>query len=237
MLSPLLDRSLADLACTLPGATALFHRHRLDFCCGGQRSLRAAAQSRSLDPEGLTLELEALQGTPGETTDWRAAAPATLIGHIVSHFHERLHWQLPELVRLARRVEHVHAARPECPHGVADLLEELQQELTSHMQKEEQVLFPLLLQGNLPWAQGPIGAMRMEHEQHHDALERMAVLAHGLVLPQGACNTWRALILGLQTLYLELTEHIHLENNVLFDQAQPVATGCGGGCACSCSAA
>ncbi len=237
MNSPLLNRSLADLACSLPGATAVFHEQKLDFCCGGERTLQQAAVSRGLDPELLARRLELINTRATEAQDLRELPTPELIDHIVSHYHERLRVQLPELVRMARRVETVHALRPECPHGVADLLEELQQELTSHLQKEEQILFPMLVQSTHAWVQGPIGVMRLEHEQHRDVLERMAHLAHGLVTPERACNTWRALILGLQTLYEELSRHIHIENNILFARVPAPATGgCGGGGRCGCAA-
>ena len=47
-------------------------------------------------------------------------------------------------------------------------------------------------------------------------LRKTRRLAHDLVPPPAACNTWRALYLGLDALERELMEHIHLENNVLF---------------------
>ena len=37
-----------------------------------------------------------------------------------------------------------------------------------------------------------------------------------LALPDSACNSWRALYAGLAKLADDLTEHIHIENNVLF---------------------
>jgi regulator of cell morphogenesis and NO signaling len=55
------------------------------------------------------------------------------------------------------------------------------------------------------------------HDQHGLALARMAELAHGLVEPPDACNTWRALFTGLRTLREDLMQHIHLENNILFE--------------------
>jgi regulator of cell morphogenesis and NO signaling len=37
--------------------------------------------------------------------------------------------------------------------------------------------------------------------------------------PANACNTWRALYRGLDELRLDLMQHIHLENNLLFPRA------------------
>jgi len=46
----LLEQSLGQLACDIPGATRIFHTFKLDFCCGGHKSLREAAASKELDP-------------------------------------------------------------------------------------------------------------------------------------------------------------------------------------------
>lgn len=42
----ILDQSLGQLAWSILGATAIFHKHQLDFCCGGKKSLRDAASER-----------------------------------------------------------------------------------------------------------------------------------------------------------------------------------------------
>lgn len=216
--SALLDRSLGDLARSIPGATALFHRHQLDFCCGGKKTLRDAVAPLPLDAEALARQLEALDdGSDAGQRDWREATAAELIDHLLARYHARHREQLPELARLARRVETVHGDRAECPHGLADHLETMLGELESHMQKEEQVLFPMLLRGVPPAGLPPVEVMRAEHDQHGQALARMVSLAHGLEQPRGACNTWRALLAGLRTLREDLMQHIHLENNVLFE--------------------
>ncbi|MBS0435951.1 MAG: hemerythrin domain-containing protein [Proteobacteria bacterium] len=155
--------------------------------------------------------------SPDEQRDWRAASVRELIEHILVRYHERHRQQLPELVRLARKVETVHADRAECPHGLADHLQGMLGELESHMQKEEQILFPMLAHGVAPRGLPPVMMMRLEHEQHVRALERMVELGRGLAPPPDACNTWRALLAGVQVLRDDLTQHIHLENDILFE--------------------
>lgn len=228
----LLDRSLGDLARSLPGATAVFHRHQLDFCCGGRKTLRDALAPLDLDPQPLLQALRDLQDQPDAGhRDWRSATARQLIDHLLVRYHARHRQQLPELVRLARRVETVHGDRAECPHGLADHLEGMLQELESHMQKEEQILFPMILRGAPVAGLPPVAVMRYEHDQHGEALARMLLLAHDLVQPRGACNTWRALLAGLQTLREDLMQHIHLENNILFEglNAHETAEACGCG--------
>lgn len=230
----LAEQSLGRVAVQLPGATAVFRRLKLDFCCGGQISLRQAAQDKSLDLAALLRELESLQ-----RQDQPAApqpAPA-LVDHILERFHAVHRQQLPELIRMARRVEAVHRDHPEAPAGLAAHLEHMEQELLDHMAKEENVLFPMLKAGGNPFVPQPIAMMRHEHVSHGAELARMLALAHDMVPPAGACNTWQALYAGLQQFHDDLIQHIHLENNVLFPQfeptAAPVAAACEGACSCA----
>ncbi|CAD5107167.1 iron-sulfur cluster repair protein YtfE [Zestomonas carbonaria] len=216
MTEALTERTLSDLACSLPGSTRLFHDYKLDFCCGGQSTLRDAAARRGLDAERIAGELLALR--PGnDERDWRQASNRELIEHILERYHDRHREQLPELIRLAARVEKVHGGRADCPQGLAAHLHLMQEELESHMCKEEHVLFPLLGQSvPLFQVQGPIGVMRHEHDEHAASLARLAELTNDLQPPANACNTWRALYAGLEELRRDLMQHIHLENNILF---------------------
>jgi len=219
MSQTLQEQSLGQLACDIPGATRIFHSLNLDFCCGGHKSLREAALGKDLDPALIADALNLLQDAGENQHDWRNEPPERLIAHLLTRYHARHREQLPELIRLARRVEHVHGARSSCPNGLADLLTDLQQELEGHMLKEEQVLFPMLQQGFGPQAAPPIQVMRFEHDQHGQTLEKLLALTDNITPPVDACNTWRALYRGLLEFRDDLTQHIHLENNVLFVNA------------------
>ncbi|HTN30609.1 MAG TPA: iron-sulfur cluster repair protein YtfE [Pseudomonas sp.] len=212
----LIDQTLGDLATALPGATRVLHQHKLDFCCGGGQTLGAACAKRGLDADAIAAELHALHGDTDQR-DWRPASNAELIEHILARFHARHREQLPELIRLASRVEQVHGQNPTCPNGLAEHLWNMQQELESHMLKEEKILFPMLLNDPPPpQVQAPIAVMRYEHDQHGEALARLNEMTDDITPPPHACNTWRALYRGLAELRDDLMQHIHLENNILF---------------------
>lgn len=144
-------------------------------------------------------------------------SPSKLIEHILVRYHAVHRVQLTDLTTLARLIERVHADHPQCPLGLAEHLDVLRQELESHMQKEEQILFPLLQRGLGAQALGPIAVMRREHDDHNHALSQLQQLTHDLSLPGDACGSWRALYTGLATFINDLNQHIHLENNILFD--------------------
>ncbi|TSE36873.1 Iron-sulfur cluster repair protein YtfE [Tepidimonas fonticaldi] len=206
--------TVGEIAARLPGATDILRRYRIDFCCGGQRSLREACAQRDTDPARVIEELQRL--ATGMHTAVAPAEPTDLIEHILQRYHEVHRQQLPELIRLANKVEAVHAGHALVPAGLAQHLQTMQAELLAHMEKEEQVLFPLLAAGGSPMARFPIGVMRQEHDMHAAQLRRLHELTHDLTLPEDACHTWRALYRTLQQFVDDLMQHIHLENNVLF---------------------
>jgi|SRR5690554_5857239 len=216
-----LEQSLGELATEIPGATEVFHRYGLDFCCNGQRSLADALARKSIDGSPVVEKLTALVQNTAQQSNaqkWRDAEPKALIDHILVRYHERHREQLTELIRLARRVELVHGDREACPVGLADHLEDVFHELESHMAKEEQILFPMIAQGAYP--SGPITVMEEEHVHHGEALDEIDRLTNGIELPIGACNTWTALYVGLREFKRDIMDHIHLENYVLFQQPQ-----------------
>ncbi len=214
------NESVGDLAVAIPGATSIFRKHKIDFCCGGGTPLDEACARRGVDAEGIVQALESLQSAriPG-AVNWAERPLPDLIDHIISNFHEKHRHDLPELIRLSSRVEHVHADHPACPHGLAAALKETLAELEMHMRKEEEILFPMIRRGMGRMAGGPISVMNSEHVEHGERLRRIEALAHGLELPPGACNTWRASYVGVRAFIDDVMEHIHLENNVLFPAA------------------
>jgi regulator of cell morphogenesis and NO signaling len=218
---PTAASTLADLATTRAGAARVFQRHGLDFCCHGRVSLDRACAERELDVAQILEELKDAERNGGASgfRPWDELPLPELIDHILAKFHALHREQLQFLVAAARKVESVHRDKPACPRGLADELAITAEELEDHMQKEEQVLFPLILSGRGALAAMPVQVLEMEHNDHAKRLERLRKLAHGYEAPPEACGTWRALYLGLSDFERDIHTHIHLENNVLFPRA------------------
>ena len=212
------QQAIGQIAVNLPGSTAVFRRLKLDFCCGGQVPLHQACDSKGLPLDAVLAELALLERTSEAPA---SESPEVMIDHILTRYHAVHREQLPELIRMARRVEAVHRESPDVPHGLAEHLETMAAELLEHMDKEEQVLFPLFRRGGHPQAFQPIAVMRHEHTGHGQMLERLMALTNDATPPTGACNTWRALYAGIAQLSDDLIHHIHLENNLLFPRFEP----------------
>ncbi|RIK87154.1 MAG: iron-sulfur cluster repair di-iron protein [Hyphomicrobiales bacterium] len=207
-------RTVGDIAATLPGATAVFRRFRIDFCCNGDLDLAAAAQRRGVDQAELERALVAL-GV--ETADAPAAmGSAELIDHIQTCYHEAHRRALPELIALSRKVEAVHRGHPRAPVGLSDALRRMAADLEEHMGREETALFPAMRDGAAAALEPSIAELRAEHDDQGQLVELLETMTDNFTPPEGACRSWQALYIGTAQLVEDLMEHIHLENNVLF---------------------
>jgi regulator of cell morphogenesis and NO signaling len=208
--------TLAQLARNIPAASRVFHRHQLDFCCAGQRTLADACAAAGLDVSVVATEIETERATAAATVRWDELGPKALVQHILDTYHQPLRPELQRLHEMARKVEAVHCSKASCPTGLADHLHFMIGAVEDHLQKEEQILFPMIVEGNGQFARMPIQVMVKEHDDHGGSLRKTRGLTNDLQLPTDACTTWHALYAGLEAFESDLMDHIHLENNVLF---------------------
>jgi regulator of cell morphogenesis and NO signaling len=219
--------TLASLARTIPAASRVFHRHRLDFCCGGNRSLADVCATQSFAAQDLIAEIEAEKPQAASDVRWDLESPAALVEHILDTYHAPLRPEVERLLQMARKVERVHAEKATCPRGLAAHLAGMQVAIDEHLEKEEKILFPMILSGQFGFAAMPIQVMVLEHDDHGAALRKTRVLTKDLLAPAEACTTWQALYVGLEQLERDLMDHIHLENHVLFPMVLNASTSKG----------
>lgn len=203
----------------------------IDFCCGGKLSLERACQLKGLDPSEVVALLTATQAPEAEDqVDWQAAPIPELVDHILTAHHLHLKQHLPTLGELVDKVARVHG--PDHPDlvQVARVFHHFASDMLAHMEKEEQVLFPLCLAHargeKLAWGppiQAPIAVMEREHDQAGADLAELRRLNQAYAVPEGACGSWRTMLAGLQDLEANTFRHVHLENHVLFPRALALA--------------
>lgn len=207
----------------------VFERFGIDYCCGGKLSIADACQRKGVDPTGVLAALEAVDAALGTATDgrdWSAEPLSDLITHILDTHHAYLREALPRLEFLVAKVARVHAeSHPELLE-VAATYRRFHEDMVAHMAKEESILFPMIrtLAGTPPGGQAfplsaPISVMEGEHEHAGSDLAAMRALTRDFAAPEGACNSYRAMLDGLRELEQDTHRHVHLENNVLFPRA------------------
>ena len=208
---------------------------QIDYCCGGDQSLAHACEKQGLDAIAVTTRLNDAIAQPADTTqpDWTKTSPTKLCDHIEATHHAFLRQELPRLTQLVEKVADVHGDNHAELQQLRAVFAELRAELEPHMMKEEQILFPAIQQleqaasaPRFPFGTvaNPIRMMEHEHDHAGDALKRIRELTVNFTPPDDACNTYRAMLDGLQNLEADLYQHIHKENNILFPQPH---TQCG----------
>jgi regulator of cell morphogenesis and NO signaling len=225
-----LEATVGRLVTENPARARVFERRGIDYCCGGKVSLKAACEAKGLDPGAALAEIALCDDLfRGETqTNWEAATVSELIDDIQTTHHRYLKEELPRLSFLTEKVARAHGARHPELEIVHETFDAFRSELESHMMKEELILFPLCRQ--LEAAESapsfhcgsvgnPIRVMEHEHDSAGAALAKFHELTGGYAPPQGACNTYRAMLDGLKTLEEDMHLHVHKENSILFPKA------------------
>ena len=136
-----------------------------------------------------------------------------------------------ELARYLRRARLVSSPSPSVSYTHLSF-QGLVQELTTHMMKEERVLFPYIVRMEeaviqkepvLPppfgSVQNPVSMMEREHDSAGNALRAMREVSCGYTAPGDACISYQTLYKALVDFEADLHQHIHLENNILFPRA------------------
>ena len=145
---------------------------------------------------------------------WQNAPLNNITAHIVPRYHDTHRSQMAEMLELGEKVAEVHAGS--FPEDFVPLVQAIQNELLSHMMKEERILFPMIDQGAGNGAAMPIRMMMHEHTEHEAALERLLEVTGNLQAPADACRSWQHLYSLAQEMVDDLRDHIDLEDNILF---------------------
>jgi regulator of cell morphogenesis and NO signaling len=222
--------TVGEVVARRPALSRVFEAAGVDYCCGGKRTLGQVCQEKGLDPQAFLAMLEQSDLTTDEEpmVDAATMSLTELADHILESHHAYLRAELPWLNGLTEKVAAVHGAHDPRLQELRQTFLLLAGELSSHMMKEEQILFPLIRRldaGDMPAAfhcgsiANPIRQMELEHHDAGAALERMRTLTDEYSPPDWACNTYRAMLDALAHLERDMHQHIHKEDNVLFPRA------------------
>lgn len=224
------EQTVAQLAVSYPGALSVFMKHQIDYCCGGHRPLREACVRVGLDPEVIMDEI-----VNGQVMESRQVArfqqwsSALLADYIVENHHTFVKKAIPEIQFFLDKVCAAHGQEDAHLLTIRQNYEDLAEELTSHMDKEEFVFFPAIKRleakdyGNVPLSitiQAPLKAMIHDHDTAGDLIKSIRSLSNNYTPPEYACPTYRITYQKLKEFDDDLMMHIHLENNILFQRVK-----------------
>ena len=229
-------RTVRELAIEIPNATRTFEKLGIDYCCGGGKSLSDACLHAHLPVDDVLRALE--QGgsftpaTESSLPDFTNGALGNLIEHIVTTHHVYVKQEIPRLQQLLHKVVSVHGKNHPELAKIQQTFQPMAAELTSHMMKEEHILFPHIVALESAVNSGrpkpmpvfgtlsnPVHMMELEHDSAGVALKSISELSANYTPPEEACFSYKTLFTALKEFESDLHQHVHLENNILFPRA------------------
>lgn len=229
------DTKVRELVIKVPRSDELFKRHKIDFCCGGNRPLHEAATEKGVDEEQLLAELSDLYKKADEmkssdSEDWTTKPYGELVDHIIHRHHHYLVNELPDLSFYVTKIFRVHGgSHPELAN-LHRTFHELKTELEHHLLKEEQNIFPAIReyeavrgQTERDAALSQIDELESEHDHAGTLLRDIREITSDFTLPPDACTTYRMTYKRLEELESDMFQHVHLENNILFPRLEEEA--------------
>lgn len=227
-----LNRSVGDLVLEAPDIAAIFRRHGVDFCCGGQKKLSDALLNSKVSEETILKEIEqAIDKNANKAIDGKEKVVdknlTDLVNYIEEKHHSFLKKQLPEISKILKVVRNVHGDNHPELYEIYDNFIALKEELTEHIGKEEQAVFPLIRElerDKKALDNAKIGLILKELEDEHqkagDLLKINKRLSHSYMIPKDACTSFELVYNLLSDLEEDTFHHIHLENNLLHQKVK-----------------
>ena len=226
-------KTVREIALEQPHSIRVFERLGIDYCCGGRKPLAEACNERDIPVDEVLAALDAAaNANEVAPVDWTKGPLGQLITHIVATHHAFVKRELPRLATLAEKVVSRHCDTQAHLPALQRALAQLDKELTQHLAKEENILFPFIAGLEAAQTSGstqpsscfgtvanPIAMMTREHDAAGGLLAEMDRLSEHFTTPAGACPTYHAFYDGLKEFEQDLHQHIHLENNILFPRA------------------
>ena len=213
----------------------VFRKYEIEYCCGGKWSLDVVCMMKGLDIELLKKELE--QSTRNvhvsnslRFDEWRIDF---LVDYIVNVHHHYMKQVMPEIKKMLRSFAEEHIKKYPYLNELENSFLQLNKEVFPHMKQEEEILFPYIKQiyhaytSKESYASLLVRTLRKpveevmlkEHQSAIRHIHKMRSLTQDYTTPEKACISHRVCFYKLKELDNDLTQHIHLENNILFPKA------------------
>ena len=215
------NRTVGDLVMEDLALGKVFESYGIDFCCQGNITLEEACRKQKLDIN------EILVAMTTKTSDNKLWQPhfedwsvVLLITYILENHHGWERRTMADIEELVERVAEHHGEAFPALWNLKDIVGHLKYAIESHFAEEEQMLFPLILEGSKSAALlKELERMKIEHTEVGTMLADITLLTNNFQAPPGACGSFLLLYQKLNDLKQDLLQHIHLENTLLVAKA------------------
>ncbi|MGL4993518.1 MAG: iron-sulfur cluster repair di-iron protein [Bacteroidales bacterium] len=217
---------------------SIFEKYNIDFCCNGADSLELACLKSGADIDKVVVELSSTTQVEAEGVNFKDWSLDLLCDYILKYHHRNIRTEGIKIANLLDKVCNAHSSHHPELLEVREIFTASLEDLYSHLEKEEVMLFPHIYKmynsqvDGLPVPEfhcgsvsAPISVMMQEHQTEGDRYFRIADITNNYEIPSDGCSSYELLMRSLKKFNLDLHQHIHLENNILFPLVVEIENG------------
>lgn len=225
---------IREIVAAQTSAAAILQRFDIDVYSHADELLADACAQLQISVDQILEKLAdaetAEHGTP--IPDPAGLSTPRLIQHIVRAHHRRVRRDLPALAAMAESLATSCSNHAPELLRVQSLVEELRNHLSTHIENEELMMFPLIAQMDDEARHGetsirvsfravgqPISKMMEEHDSSRRYFVELGELAKTISPPAWVDGGYSALYAGIRAFEVDFSQHVYLENEVLFPRA------------------
>lgn len=210
----------------------VFKKWGINYCCGGNKSLEEVCRVHKLDQASLEKDLEHATQTLNisNALQFDKWSVEFLVDYIINVHHAYVRQTLPVLAGMLDSFVEGHKKKHPELEKVQEVFNQLKEEILEHTQKEEESIFPYFKQiSNTHKRKETYGSLfvrtlskpfdeieNKEHRRISALLIELRKATNEYVFADTACTNHQVIYQKLKEFDVDMVQHKHLENNVLF---------------------
>jgi len=223
------EKTVAQVVTENTGADHVFCKYNIDFCCGGDATLKKVCNENGIEFNVLKNEIESVTAVINRDINFGEMDMVSLINHSKSIYHKYLKENVPVISQLAVKVAEVHWMHHQEVVQINNSFSKAISEIVEQLSIEETILFPFinkiieqdrlttkLDKDEIETLKKSIKNIEKGLKNAGDIFKKIAGLTNNYTPPLGACNTFKLLYEKLQEFEQELHKFIHFEKHILF---------------------
>lgn len=227
------NKTVADFVVNNIHTANIFKKYGIDFCFDGKISIENACIKNGVDYEQLETELKNLDIKTNFLNDFNKWSLDFLMIFIVHIHHRYVKNNIPLLKKYGAKAAKNQGGDYKELEEINKLIQNFSEELSLHMIKEETIVFPFIKElfnankeqktislSTFKSLNHPIKMMEKDHDKEGDIFKKISKLSNKYKVPEDASLAFKKFYQKLQEFEENLTNHVHLENNILIPKAK-----------------
>jgi regulator of cell morphogenesis and NO signaling len=227
-------KSIADIVREDYRTAETFVKFGINYCCGGNKSLRDVCEVKNLDLKVVLAQLKKAQRQIAvfHELDYNSWKVDFLIDYIINVHHAYLNSTMTRLLDQVTSFVNNHKKQYPYLQDLLKVLNQLITHLTIHIRHEEEIIFPYMKQidnaykrkesyGNLlvRTLRKPLINHEEEHLKVDELFLKLRNLTNNYNYPSEACTTHQVIFHKLEEFDADMAQHKYLEDDILFLKA------------------